>query len=424
MPHSEEESALPLGPYRVLDLADEKGLLCGKILGDLGADVIKIERPAGDPSRSLGPFYLDIPHPEKSLYWFAYNTNKRGITLNIETADGKDIFRRLVKTADFVIESFPPGYMESLGLSYSALSRINPRLIVTSITPFGQSGPWRDYKAPDIVAMALSGLVLGTGDPDRAPVRIGVPQAYPQAGAQAAMGSMIAHYHRQLTGEGQHVDVSIQESALWTAAPTQVTFGLDPSLWDLHKTAPSRGSRTLRGTVMVRSMWPCQDGYICWRMMTGPGLGQRVRLLVEWMNEEGVAGDMMDVNWEEVDLLKLTQEQIDRWEELWINFFKTRTMAELYEEAVKRGILIYPVATVEEIMKSKQLAARDFFVPLKHTELGVSITYPGAPFKSSEVDLKLRRRAPLIGEHNYDIYVKELGLSPAELVALKERNVI
>jgi crotonobetainyl-CoA:carnitine CoA-transferase CaiB-like acyl-CoA transferase len=420
----EGKSAPLLSPYRVLDLTDEKGLLCAKVLGDLGADVIKIERPGGDPSRNLGPFYHDIPHPENSLYWFAYNTSKRGITLNIEDADGQDILLRLVKTVDFVIESFPPGYMESLGLGYSALSEINPRLVMTSITPFGQSGPWRDYKAPDIVAMALSGLVLGTGDPDRAPVRIGVPQAYLQAGAQAAMGSMIAHYHRQLTGEGQHVDVSIHESALWAAAPAQAMFELDPGLWEFHKTIPSRGSKTLRGTVVVRSMWPCKDGYLCWRMMTGPGLGQRVSLLVEWMNEEGMAGDMMDVNWEEIDLLKLTQEQIDRWEELWINFFKVHTMAELYEEAVKRGILIYPVATVEEVMENRQLAARDFFVILEHPELGVSITYPGVPFKSSEVACRLQRRAPLIGEHNDDIYVKELGLSPAELVALKERNVI
>ena len=295
---------------------------------------------------------------------------------------------------------------------------------MTSITPFGQSGPWRDYKASDIVIMALSGLVLGTGDPDRAPVRIGVPQAYLQAGAQAAMGSMIAHYHRQLTGEGQHVDVSIHESALWAAAPAQATFELDPSLWEFHKTAPSRGSKTLRGTVVVRSMWPCEDGYLCWRMMTGPGLGQRVRLLVEWMDEEGMAGDMMDVNWEEVDVLKLTQDQIDRWEELWINFFKTYTRAELYEEAVRRGVLIYPVATIEEVMENRQLAARDFFVPLEHPELGVSITYPGVPFKSSEVAYGLQCRAPLIGEHNEEIYVMELGLSLAELAALKERNVI
>jgi len=235
---------------------------------------------------------------------------------------------------------------------------------------------------------------------------------------------MIAHYHRQLTLEGQHIDISIHESALWAAAPAQTTSELDPRLWEFQKAIPSRGSRTLRGTVMVRNMWPCQDGYLCWRMMTGPGLGQRVRLLVEWMDEEGMAGDMMEVNWEEVDLLKLTQEQIDRWEALWIAFFNTHTRAELYEEAVRRGVLIYPVATVEEVMQNRQLAARDFFVLLEHPELDASIVYPSIPFKCSEVACRLQRRAPLIGEHNDEIYIRELGLSPAELIALKEINVI
>ena len=130
-----ERNEKALSPYRVLDLTDEKGLLCGKIFADLGADVIKIERPGGDPARNIGPFYNDVPHPEKSLFWFAYNTGKRSITLNIETSDGRELLKRLVKNADFLVESFPPGYMESLGLGYQALSELNPRLIMTSITP-------------------------------------------------------------------------------------------------------------------------------------------------------------------------------------------------------------------------------------------------------------------------------------------------
>ena len=125
-----------LSPYRVLDLTDDKGLLCGKILADLGADVIKIEKPGGDSSRNRGPFWQDTPHPERSLYWWAYNLNKRSITLNIETSDGQEIFKRLVKTADFVIESFRVGYMDKLGLSYSALCEINPKIIMTSIDSF------------------------------------------------------------------------------------------------------------------------------------------------------------------------------------------------------------------------------------------------------------------------------------------------
>ena len=161
-----------LGPYRVLDLTDEKGLLCGKIPGDLGADVIKVERPGGDPARNTGPFYHNEADPEKSLFWFAYNTSKRGITLDIETTDGQDIFKKLVKTADFVIESCPPGYMDRLGLSYSALERVNPGIIMVSITPFGQTGSYRDYKAPDIVAWAMGGIMYINGNADSPPVRV------------------------------------------------------------------------------------------------------------------------------------------------------------------------------------------------------------------------------------------------------------
>lgn len=150
-----------LSPYRVLDLTDEKGLLCGKLLGDLGADVIKIEPPGGDTSRNVGPFYKDIPDPERSLFWFAFNTSKRGITLDIETADGQDVFKRLVTSADFVIESFPPGHMDRLGLGYPALNEINPGVIMVSISPFGQTGPYKDYKSPDIVACAMGGQMSG-----------------------------------------------------------------------------------------------------------------------------------------------------------------------------------------------------------------------------------------------------------------------
>ena len=204
--------------FRVLDLTDEKGFLCGKILADLGADVIKVEKPGGDPSRRMGPFWHDMASPEKSLYWFAYNSNKRGITLNIETVDGRAIFQKLVKTSDFVIESFSPGQMEKLGLGYSALNNIRNGIILTSISPYGQQGPYRDYKSSDMVLMGMAGMLYLTGDADRPPVNISIPQAYLLAGADAAVGTMIAYYHRKMAGEGQHVDISIQQSMAWFLA--------------------------------------------------------------------------------------------------------------------------------------------------------------------------------------------------------------
>ena len=172
---SDEQASL-LDGYRVLDLTDEKGHLCGKILGDLGADVIKIEPPGGDPARSNGPFYHDIPESNKSLYWFFTNLNKRGITLNLNRRDGRELFIRLVSTADFVIESYEPGYMKGLGLGYQELEKINPGIIMTSITSFGQTGPYAHYKTTDLVGVSMGGMSRVYGYFDSPPMRFLAPQ--------------------------------------------------------------------------------------------------------------------------------------------------------------------------------------------------------------------------------------------------------
>ena len=214
-----------LSPYRVLDLTNERGFFSGKLLGDLGADVIKIERPGGDPARRFGPFFHDIPDPEKSLFWMGLNTNKRGITLNIETAAGQAIFKKLCQTADILFESFDPGYMEGLGLGYTALREINPRLIVASVTGFGQSGPYRDYKTPSIVIWSLSGQAYITGDADRPPLSTSYPIPYFFGAMQAAIGALVALYHRVVTGHGQYVDAPALLSLAWAT-------GSDPQgLW-------------------------------------------------------------------------------------------------------------------------------------------------------------------------------------------------
>ena len=168
----------------------------------------------GRTGKDIPPYYHDIKDPEKSLYWFSYNCNKRSITLNLKTDEGKDLFKRLVKNTDFLIESFPPGYMAELKLNFGELEKLNPRLIMTSITPFGQDGPYAKLRASDIVVQAMGTVLSLFGDPDRAPVRVSIPQAYMHAGADAAEGTMIAHYYRGLTGVGQHVDVSAMESAI------------------------------------------------------------------------------------------------------------------------------------------------------------------------------------------------------------------
>ena len=417
-----------LSPYRALDLTDEKGFLCGKILADMGADVIKIERPGGDPARRIGPFYHDDPRPEKSLYWCAYNTNKRGITLNIETAEGQQIFKQLVKTADFVIESFTPGYMGRLGLGYPDLEKINRRIIMISITPFGQSGPYVEqrYKVNDMILFALSGFMYPNGDPDCAPNQFTFPQAYLNGAAEAAPATLTALHAREITGEGQHVDVSIQE-ALQTCNQMMLP------MWDMYKFIGPRGlqkggayRRPDGTTVNASTLFPCKDGLIY--LLLGGGvlkaMAQSGNELIKLMDEAGMAGDLKDYDWATYDSSTVSPEQIDH---LWSNvssYLKTVTKDEFYKLAVERKILGCPIQDPQDIAKSPQLASREFFVNIEHPELGDTITYCGPFVKFSETPMERWRRAPLIGEHNKELYENELGFTYEQLLSLRQANII
>jgi len=409
-----------LTPYRVLDLTDEKGFLCGRMLGDLGADVIKVEMPGGSPSRNIGPFYNNDPNPEKSLHWFAYNCNKRGITLNVETTDGQGIFKKLARNTDIVIESFRPGYMDKLGLGYTALSEVNPRIIVTSITPFGQTGPYSDYVGSDLTIWAMGGLMFYCGDPDRAPVRVSFPQAYLHGSGAAAQGTMIALYHRQLTGEGQHVDVSILESLIGNLMHIRPFWELSQT--ELHRAGQFRIDIWGTGAI-ARMVWPCRDGYVMFSIMGGATGAPSNRALVRWMDEEEMAPDFMKRDWEALDMHTAKQEDFELFQQPIGEFFLKHTQAELYEGALKRGIMLYPVNTAREILTDPQLEARDFWSKVAHPELNAEIVYPGSFVKLSSTSCEIRHRAPLIGEHNNEVY-KELGLSDAELIRLEQDGVI
>ncbi|HEY49725.1 MAG TPA: CoA transferase [Dehalococcoidia bacterium] len=416
-----KEKALPpmLDQYRVLDLTDDRGALCGKVLAEMGADVIKVEKPGGDFSRSVGPFYQDTPDPEKSLNWFAFNQNKRGITLNIETRDGQELLRKLVKKADFVIESFKPGYMDKLGLGYKALSKVNPRIIMTSITPFGQTGPYSRFNGPDLVTMAMAGYSFICGDPDRPPVRFSSDQSYYQGSLQAAVGTLMAHYYRELSGEGQHVDVSMQESMVWTLCYAPHDWYL------LHQNIHTReGSLWKRLGVTYRLIWPCKDGYVCYRLLMAQPGAEVMNDLIASMNKEGLGKNMKDISWTTLSFTEVPQERINEWEAEIGKYFLRHTKSELHEEAVRQRNVLQPVNNAKDLYESPQLAARDFWVEIEHPELGDSITYPGPYFKSTETAWRKGKRAPLIGEHNEDIYTKELGLTKDELAVLKRENVI
>jgi len=415
-----------LGGYRVLDLTQDGCMLCGKVLGDLGADVFQIEPPGGSPTRNVGPFYHDIPDPQKSLTWFYLGLNKRGVTLDPETADGREIFKKLVKTADFVIESFEPGYMKSLGLGYEELEKIKPGIIMTSITPFGQTGPYAHYKVTDIVGIALSGIMWIFGEADRAPVRIPAPQFYAQGGLQGAMGTMVAHYHRELTGEGQYIDQSCQQAVILTLMNTA-------EVWDLNKFNIRGGGpgqwiprQPPEPPIFARTVYRCKDGN-CIVLFGGgaqAGFVASSKALVAWANENGYIEELKDYDWGGMDASSITQEFLDRRSQLLEEFLMTKTKAECLERAVKDEILLIPTNDVKDVAESPQMAYRRFFKSVEHPELGETITYPGFPVITSEAQPAIQRRAPLIGEHNAEIYEQELGISRERLVLLKSRGVI
>jgi len=404
--------------YSGLDLTDEKGLLCGRILADLGAEVIKVELPQGDPARRLGPFYRDIRQPEHSLYWFAYNVNKKGITLNIETRDGQELLMQLIKKADFVLESFSPGYLEGLGLGYAKLSEVNPSLVVTSITPFGHTGPYRDHKASDITLMAMGGYMYMTGEPDRPPLRISFDQAYLHAASEAAVATTVALYYRGISGEGQHIDVSAQASLIYSTV-NAIPF------WELNRVILGRAGHYRVGLTAAkqRQLWKCKDGCVIFYFAGGAFGAKSNAALVDWLDSEGLADDFVKgIDWETFDMATATEEVEDHLEKLVASLFKRYTAGELYEQAIRQGLTLCPVSTPKEILENPQLKARGYWVKIRHDELGESFSYPGSFVKY--LTLSRYCRAPLIGEHNKEIYQGKLGLSEKQLATLKQAGVI
>jgi crotonobetainyl-CoA:carnitine CoA-transferase CaiB-like acyl-CoA transferase len=413
-------NASMLEGYRCLDLCGEQGFYCGKLLGDMGADVIKVEAPSGDPSRMRGPFYGNERCPDKSLSWLAFNVNKRGISLNIETEEGQDIFRKLVSTADIVIESFPPGYLDRYDLGYDGLKKVNPKIILTSITPFGQNGPYRDYKTSDLVSMSMGGITWLIGDPDRPPVTVGAPQAFLFAGQYASIGSLLALHHREMGGRGQHVDISIQQSVL------PVTLNTIPH-WTLnHNLVKRAGNRRsgLTSGAPQRQTWRCKDGYVTLTIYGGARGVKPNRALVRWLDEEGMAPDYLKAkDWAAFDVGKVTLEEWEAIERPIAQFFLKHTRAALFDGAIERHIMLFPVYHYSDLLLDRQLAAREFWATVEYPGLG-TIVYPGAFGKCSETPLAMRRPAPAVGEHNVEIYRDELGITDSELRELERNKVI
>ncbi len=421
-----------LSDIRVLDLSDEKGVYCAKLFADLGADVLRIEPPGGHAMRTLGPFVDDDPDPQKSLHWFHFNTSKRGITLNLENTDGRELFRELVKKSDVVLETYPPGYLDGLGLGFDELSRLNPELVLTSITPFGQTGPYKEFAGSDMVAQAMGGLMFLAGFPEDPPHRLGCSQAYHSASVQASVGTMIALYAREVTGKGQTVDVSVQESIL-LAMETAMQH------YDMRKEIRARVGRE-DPMVPGLGLYQCVDGYIFSFVVAGFGAGWDV--LVDWMDSEGMAGELKDPEWDEVweimmDMRSLVAMASDPErlvamlgkfgliQGLLKEFLSKKTKHQIFDEASERRIMMVPIQTAEDLVNSPQLEALGFFNEVEHPELGRNIKYPGAPYYHiSDANWRISRRAPLPGEHNSEIYETELGLSNKQINLLKQHGAI
>lgn len=399
-------SSSALQGLRVLDLADDKGMFCAKLLADAGADVIKVEPPGGDPARNIGPFLRDEPHPERSLYFWYNNTSKRGITLNLKSNNGQEIFRRLIGITDVVVETFPPRYLKKLTLDYATLKELNPRLIMTSITNFGQTGPYRDYKSSDLVASALGGQMYVCGDSDTPPLKPYGGQAYFVASLFGAVGTLLALHYRHLSDQGQHVDISMQECIAAAIEPVNVRY--------LYDQVVVRRQGSLQWNNAFR-LFPCRDGYILLSLF------QQWDTLVEWLDSEGMAADLKDEKWRNPEVQLKEMEHIIQVLERWT---RRHTRAELVEHGQLMHFPWAAVNSIGELWDDPQLLERGFFIQVAHSEQGTSFKYPGAPYKFSRSPWQISRRAPLIGEHNQQIFGEELGFSRAEIAELVSRGVV
>ncbi|HVC43432.1 MAG TPA: CoA transferase [Candidatus Binataceae bacterium] len=414
-----------LAGLRMLDLSDDKGALCGKLFADMGADVIKIEPPGGCLTRRIPPFLEDQPGPDRGLYFLAYEAGKRSVTLNLESPAGRALLGELAARADFIVESFPLGRMEALGLGYDAIAKINPRLIYASVTPFGDTGPGRDYKTADIVTWAAGGAMYLMGEPGQPPIQMSLPQAGLHAGGEAAVASMIAHYARGADGLGQHIVVNMQACIVWTLMNEQAM----PILHGDYL----RRSGVFTGAIGGRrkTVYQCADGHLSFLLAGGAYLNS-TNAVIAWMKEEGAAPAWLT---REGGLKSLTPSgfmaasaedyaELDRAEEAVQSFFLTKTKKELWANILKRRLFGAPVANAADIAADPQLHARDYFVTVEHAGLGRTLTMPGAFAKLSATPVGPQGAAPQLGKHNRAVYGDLLGRSEQQIAELRASGAI
>lgn len=392
-----------LSGIRVLELGGGVAApYCASILAGLGAEVVKIEAPfSGDATRSVGPFKDEEPHIETSALFFHLNRGKKSVTLDLDSPAGRDILRRLVLRTDILLESLPPGLLESLGFTYEALSATNDQLVLVHISPFGRKGPCRDYAWTDAVLQALGGYMFQTGEPDREPVPLAGEQTQYQGGLQAAIGTLMALLARDSLGRGQEVDVSLLACIAGHAALATSQYH---ATGDLRRRAGNRHAESPTAQYPDTTL-PCKDGYIHvqgarWEFDSLALLVGEPRLL-EFKFEQRAHADEMD--------------------ELLLPWLARHDRMEATLEAQELRMPFAPVLTIAEVLADPQHAAREYFVPLEHAFLG-RVTTTGAPARLAVTPWQTDR-APYLGEHNAEVF-GDLGVLPEDLALLRQQGVL
>jgi crotonobetainyl-CoA:carnitine CoA-transferase CaiB-like acyl-CoA transferase len=377
-----------LDNHRILDLTDEKGMLCSKLLADLGAEVVRVEKPG----QKVPPSYA--------------NAGKRSITLDIESQKGRDLLKKIVKNSDILIESFPPGYLNSLGFDYSTLEQINPSLITASITHYGQTGPYRDYKSSDLVSSAMGGQLSTCGDPDKPPLKPFGPQAYNTACLFAVNGILLAIWQRHTTGRGKYLDISVHESVAATLDHILVRYLYEGEI------AGRQGSLYWNNAFRI---FKCKDGYILLSLL------HQWETLVEWLDSEGMAEDLIGPGWQSDAERRKNIEHIVVVLEKWTG---THTVNELVEQGQLMHFPWARVASIPEVVNSPQLNERGFFIEATDPDSGRSFKFPGAPFKMSQSPLQTNPSIPHTGEYNLEYYQRKIGLTATEIANLTREGII
>jgi len=408
-------STSPLAGLKVLELSNRMGFYCGKLLADMGAEVILIEAPVtGASIRRDPPFIQDKVDREFGIPYFYFNTNKRSVTLDLERAEGRDIFRQLVKTADVILEDAEPGKLSAQGLSYDEIKVLNPKVVMTSITPFGQTGPYAHYAADDLTLLAQGGWLNIMGYEDAQPTQAACEQAYAMGCMFGSVGTMLAVLEAQQSGQGQHVDVSIQECVVMALENSAQSYELEKKI-----RARSGNSQRYAGS----GIFPCADGYV-YIFAGGMAASRFWKNLVEWFQKAGVEGadELASPKWQDLKYMH-SEEGKQTFERIFCNFAHNKSMAFLYEGAQTRRIPLCPVSDAKAILNNQQLAARSFFTSIAHTASGLNITLPGAPFHMSQTPWSLRRAAPELGQDN-DAVFSSIGLRREQLDTLAAKGVI